>query len=253
VNAFTDSKFRGNPAAVVILDKPIPNLLMQSIATENNLPVTAFIWSDGSDFQIRWFTPEYMLSLCGHGLFAASYILFAEKIITSAQISFINLERSVFTTNLLSNGTAIEFTAIVAAQWQDSRIPEVFECEITESFIHEDRGFVFLKEECNVMAFSPNFEQLRQLKLRGITISAPSDTHDFITRTFYPSKTIKEDAVCGVAHRFLAPYWGKRLGLKKLKALQGSHRGGEILCEINENFVSLIGQGEIYLRGSINF
>lgn len=40
VDAFTDTVFRGNPAAVVPLLQWLPDYVMQSIALENNLSST---------------------------------------------------------------------------------------------------------------------------------------------------------------------------------------------------------------------
>ena len=47
VDAFSDRVFGGNPAAVLVLDKWLPDTLMPSIAAENNLAETAFVKSDG--------------------------------------------------------------------------------------------------------------------------------------------------------------------------------------------------------------
>ena len=42
VDAFTDTLFKGNQAAVVPLKSWLPESMMQSIASENNLSETAF-------------------------------------------------------------------------------------------------------------------------------------------------------------------------------------------------------------------
>ena len=70
VDAFTDSQFKGNPAAVVILEKNISAELMQEIAFENNLSETAFIDISKTPFEIRWFTPTIEVDLCGHATLA---------------------------------------------------------------------------------------------------------------------------------------------------------------------------------------
>ena len=73
VDAFTDRPFGGNPAAVCILDEPLEERVMQSIAAEMNLSETAFLLHEGenpiresSRFSLRWFTPEVEVPLCGH-------------------------------------------------------------------------------------------------------------------------------------------------------------------------------------------
>ena len=76
VDAFADKLFSGNPAAVVILESPLKDDVMQSIAAENNLSETAFVNINESCFSIRWFTPSIEVDLCGHATLASARILF---------------------------------------------------------------------------------------------------------------------------------------------------------------------------------
>jgi len=79
VDAFTDKLFGGNPAAVVPLEHWLDDVLMQSIAVENNLSETVFFVPSadkGADFDIRWFTPGYEINLCGHATLASAFVLF---------------------------------------------------------------------------------------------------------------------------------------------------------------------------------
>ena len=76
IDAFTSSQFKGNPAAVVILEKKISVDLMQQIAFENNLSETAFINISKTPFEIRWFTPTVEVDLCGHATLASAKALF---------------------------------------------------------------------------------------------------------------------------------------------------------------------------------
>ena len=47
VDAFTDRVFSGNPAAICVADRCLPDELMMNIAKENNLSETAFAVKDG--------------------------------------------------------------------------------------------------------------------------------------------------------------------------------------------------------------
>ena len=76
VNAFADTVFMGNPAAVCILDKCISNELMQNIAIENNLSETAFAVRQNNVYHIRGFTPGGEVDLCGHATLATAYVIF---------------------------------------------------------------------------------------------------------------------------------------------------------------------------------
>lgn len=66
VDAFANKIFEGNPAAVIPLDQWLSNEVMQSIAQENNLSETAFFCNSSNEFDIRWFTPNREVKLCGH-------------------------------------------------------------------------------------------------------------------------------------------------------------------------------------------
>ena len=75
VDAFASKLFSGNPAAVVILESPLADDLMQSIASENNLSETAFININKKPITIRWFTPTIEVALCGHATMASAKVL----------------------------------------------------------------------------------------------------------------------------------------------------------------------------------
>ena len=76
IDAFADRLFEGNPAAVVPLESWLPDALLQSIASENNLSETAFSVPSGSEFHLRWFTPVCEVDLCGHATLASAHVLF---------------------------------------------------------------------------------------------------------------------------------------------------------------------------------
>ncbi len=68
VDTFTQEIFKGNPAAVCILDSKLPEEIMLKIAQENNLSETAFAIKNGDYYDLRWFTPKAEIELCGHAL-----------------------------------------------------------------------------------------------------------------------------------------------------------------------------------------
>src|ERR1700710_1886353 len=76
VDAFTNKLFGGNPAAVIPLQRWPSKDLMQLIALENNLSETVFFVPNETGFDIRWFTPEVEINLCGHATLASAFILF---------------------------------------------------------------------------------------------------------------------------------------------------------------------------------
>src|SRR5215471_8395957 len=96
VDAFTDELFKGNPAGVCILDKWFEDYLLQNIAFENNLAETAFVIKNGSQYELRWFTPETEIDLCGHATLASAYILM-EYFETNTNIVLFSTKSGVLT------------------------------------------------------------------------------------------------------------------------------------------------------------
>ena len=79
IDAFTSKLFGGNPAAVIPLQQWLDTVMMQKIALENNLSETVFFVpaaNADANYEIRWFTPEVEINLCGHATLASAYVLF---------------------------------------------------------------------------------------------------------------------------------------------------------------------------------
>jgi len=82
-DAFTDVPFGGNPAGVVPRAEGLSDDMMQKIAREMNLSETAFVTDlrqtkqspGGPDFQVRFFTPQAEVDLCGHATIATFWLL----------------------------------------------------------------------------------------------------------------------------------------------------------------------------------
>ena len=91
VDAFANQLFSGNPAAVIPLQQFLDSSLMQKIALENNLSETVFIVPSAkadADYDIRWFTPEVEINLCGHATLASAYVLFHHLEYNQPEIRF---------------------------------------------------------------------------------------------------------------------------------------------------------------------
>lgn len=88
-DAFTDTLFGGNPAAICPLQEWLSDELLQQVAAENNLSETAYLVKDGNDFHIRWFTPGTEVKLCGHATLAAAHVLFTELNYPGRRLCFI--------------------------------------------------------------------------------------------------------------------------------------------------------------------
>ena len=256
VDAFTDRAFRGNPAAVCLLDGWIPDHVMQSIAAENNLSETAFLVKKGYGiYELRWFTPATEVDLCGHATLASAYVLFDVVKEVSEEVIFIT--RSGELRVHVDNGVFyMDFPA---------RPPEPLlkppglitslKIEPTEVLKARDLLVVYDVQDV-VKTIEPDFSALtalsRDLNVLGIIVTAPGNGKiDFVSRFFAPIVGVPEDPVTGSAHCTLVPYWARRLGKSELVAYQASKRGGELFCRYCGDRVVIGGKAVLFARGEI--
>lgn len=252
VDAFTSSIFQGNPAAVLPLRDWLADDLLQSIAMENNLSETAyFIPLAPNRFRLRWFTPAKEVRLCGHATLAAGHVLYEHLMYQENQIFFDTLAGEL-RLQRQANGYQLDFP---------SDPPQAFDSALDlstvlgicpkEVYTGTDDLLVILDQESDVVNLSPNFRLIGTLKKRGIIVSAPGKSCDFVSRCFYPRFGIDEDPVTGSAHTLLTPYWADKLQKMELHARQLSPRGGTLNCTLKDDRVLLGGQAVTYLVGEI--
>ena len=254
IDAFTDKLFKGNPAAVVPLDKWLDEELMQNIAMENNLAETAFICPDmteEADFDIRWFTPLSEINLCGHATLASAYVLFNIMDFHKDEISL------SCKSGILKVWKEGEVIWMDFPSWKPERFndypPGLSEClggaEIVGVYKHRDL-LVELMNEDAVKKCNPDFALINKTGYK-IIITAPGKEVDFVSRFFAPTVGINEDPVTGSAHSQLIPFWAEKLNKKKMFAKQISQRGGELECKWWGDRVTMSGQCVFYMEGEI--
>jgi PhzF family phenazine biosynthesis protein len=252
VDAFTNQVFKGNPAAVCLMESWLDDTLLQNIASENNLSETAFLVPRSKgQFDLRWFTPTLEVDLCGHATLASAFIIFefVDQDLTSIGFETASGHLSVTRSD---NRLVMDFPA---------RVPEPVECPalLPEALgadpveVHASRDLLAVFEnESIVKAITPDFDKLNQIKdTFAVMVSAPGDDCDFVSRFFAPKAGILEDPVTGSAHCTLIPFWAARLGKHKLHARQVSQRGGELFCELMDNRVRMAGHAVLYAKGEI--
>jgi PhzF family phenazine biosynthesis protein len=253
VDAFTCDVFKGNPAAVIPLPKWLSDEQMQNIAAENNLSETAFFSADeNGELLLRWFTPEKEVELCGHATLASAHVLFEEMGFSGDEIVFNTLYKGKLKVSRAQDNyvmTLPNLRAEVEASVPDA-LTKGLKIEIVEVLASDDY-LVILPDESDVLAIDPDFVELAKLDRRGVIVSAPGKTVDFVSRYFAPAFGIDEDPVTGSAHCISAPYWAEKLGKNELTAKQVSARGGDLICRVEGNTVTLLGQAALYMKGSI--
>jgi PhzF family phenazine biosynthesis protein len=249
LDAFTGRVFHGNPAAVCPLAAWLPDATMQGIAAENNLSETAFFVDKGG-YEIRWFTPQQEVDLCGHATLASGHVVLNLLKPGLASVKFksksgpLKVERA-------GDLLALDFPTRAPSRCPAPRgLAEALGKAPTQTFVSRDVLAVFESED-EVRAMKPDFERLSKVNTFAVIATAPGKEADFVSRFFAPGAGIAEDPVTGSAHCTLIPYWAKRLGKKRLHALQVSPRGGELFCELRGERVAIAGRAVLYLEGTI--
>ena len=257
VDAFTDEAFRGNPAAVCILEDERDSAWMQAVAREMNLSETAFLRrrESGDGFDLRWFTPAIEVDLCGHATLATAHALYESTILGAG-------DKAVFHTR-----------SGVLRAWKDGAWivmdlprcnPSV--CDLPEGTIEavgadalwigrdSTKFLVELSDAETVRTLAPDLGYIRSMRdSYGIVVTARSDdpAYDFVSRFFAGPAGVDEDPVCGSAHCMLGPYWAKKLGKTELMAWQCSARGGALRVRVLDHRVELSGKAVTTVRGEL--
>lgn len=259
IDAFTDTVFKGNSAAVIITEKWLSDDLMQSIAFENNLSETAFIVVDDEGvYHIRWFSPLTEIDFCGHATLASAFVLF-NKNPTVSVIKFSAKAVGILTVVQTDAGKIqMDFPNRMPEKIDD--IPEYLSAGLSIAPVDVYRNaqayFVIYDSESDVLNVKRDNEQLKQLAPLDVVVtcqakSAEYNDYDFISRYFWPANGGDEDPVTGSAHTGLAPLWAQRLNKNELIAYQASARGGVLNCTVADDRVLVSGNAVQYLTGFI--
>ena len=241
VDAFTDTVFHGNPAAVCVTDAWLSDEAMQAIAAENNLAETAFVVKEGERYRIRWFTPMTEEELCGHATLAASFVILSFYEPDADEVRYTSISGDL---SVKRKGDLFELDF---PTYDLSEIPvtdameKAYGARLVHAILGLDLNCVFENEE-TVRRLSPDYELLKKLPGRIWNATAKGKEYDCVSRSFTPEITVPEDPVCGSAHCQIADWWAGVLKKPVIRAYQASARGGELICEP-------LGNGRIAIRG----
>lgn len=254
VDAFTNTLFGGNPAAVMPLDEWLAEEMMQQIALENNLSETVFfVRSDAADadYDIRWFTPKIEINLCGHATLASAYMLFEKLHFTKPEIVF-SSKSGLLKVSKSDGHIWLDFPS-----WKPeplSELPASLSTALGNAEIvsaHKSRDLLIeLKNEKAIINCKPDFALLNEIGDKVI-ITARGEKAEFVSRFFAPSAGVDEDPVTGSAHSQLIPFWAEKLGRREMYAEQLSERGGKLWCRQAGDRVHIGGDCVFYLEGTI--
>ena len=252
IDAFTQSVFSGNPAAICPLNEWLTDEVMQKIAAENNLAETAFYVKKEDKYELRWFTPTVEVDLCGHATLAAAYVLFNFENHNGNSITFYSPRSGDLIVTKEDDLLSLNFPTDSIEQIElTSEIKTAFNIKPQYVFKGKTDYMLVFNNENEIINLKPNFQEVSKLPVRGIIVTAKGENSDFVSRFFGPQTGINEDPVTGSAHTTLIPYWAKELEKTKLSAIQLSERKGYLECELLEDRVRISGYAKCYLIGEI--
>ncbi|XP_069427954.1 phenazine biosynthesis-like domain-containing protein isoform X1 [Ovis canadensis] len=278
-DAFTTKAFRGNPAAVCLLENKLDEDLHQKIAKEMNLSETAFIqklhpndnFTQSSCFGLRWFTPQNEVPLCGHATLASAAVLFHKIKNVNSTLTFVTMSGEL-KARKEEDGIVLDLPLYPAHPQKLHEVKDLIKTAIGDTLVQDvcyspdtKKLLVRLSDTYNrsfLESLTVNTENLLQVettgKVKGLILTLKGEpggqtqAFDFYSRYFAPWYGVAEDPVTGSAHTVLSSYWSEQLGKKDLHAFQCSNRGGELIISLrSDGRVDIKGGTALVLEGTL--
>lgn len=226
-DVFCSDEAGGNPCAVIVLDKWLPQEALHRTAIRAAQPVTAFVVANGENHQIRWFSVSGEINLCGHGSLGAAAALMNESSADS-----VSLTSDYGNISILKQD---DWYRIELPAWKGTPAPAdvcpVDLPSLTDRFATRDLILVLDSEQA-VLDFQPDMNQIRQMpNHHALIVTAQSGDDEYVLRYFVPKIGIPEDSATGSAQCSLAPYWLEKLKRNVLNVRQISDKGGYFRVE----------------------
>ena len=254
VDAFADRPFVGNPAAVCLLEKQLPDAWMQNVAAEMNLAETAFLCAQSDGHALRWFTPTLEVDLCGHATLAAAHVLWQTGRLAADQQARFHTRSGLLVCDQAGDSIELDFPAERETAFPPvSGLRDALGVDILYCGRNRLDYLVEVSDATALRKLQPDFRTLAKIPARGIIVTCVSDDsrYDFLSRFFAPASGIDEDPVTGSAHCCLGPFWQQRLHRAELTGFQASARGGVVGVRMQGDRVKLIGKAVTVLKGDL--
>lgn len=253
VDAFTDTPFAGNPAAVCVLASPRDDVWMQHVAREMNLSETAFLHPEGDGYRLRWFTPVVEVPLCGHATLASTHVLYETGALAPMETARFFTRSGELSATKQGDWLTLDFPPLpLTAQRPPVDIAAALGVPVLNLLGTQDqRWLAEIASEEQLRALTPDLEAIRSVRNVIATCRATTPGFDFMSRVFAPRQGVDEDPVNGSAHCSLTPYWAEKLGKTEMVGYQASSRGGVVRVRLADARVYLSGQAVTVLRGEL--
>lgn len=255
VDSFSDKPFAGNPAAVCFLSAPADERWMSQVATEMNLAETAFLVPQGTEWGLRWFTPNVEVDLCGHATLASAHALWETgRLAPTAQARF-HTKSGLLTADRRGAWIALDFpNEAPAAVPTPPGLDALLGAKVLKAGQNRMDLFAEVTDEATVRGMTPDHDGISKLPVRGVVVTARADasrSYDFVSRWFGRQSGIDEDPVTGSAHCGLGPWWRERIGRDTMVGYQASARGGIVRVTVKGPRCELEGQAVTVWKGEL--
>ncbi|MCU0317286.1 MAG: PhzF family phenazine biosynthesis protein [Fimbriimonadaceae bacterium] len=258
VDAFTvpTKPFSGNPAGVVPLSDWLDDGTLQCLAHKIRQAETAFFvpLDQENEYELRWFTPESEVDLCGHATLAALHVL-THQDIAKRTITFHTRSGAL----VCHTEDGVGVMSFPREEVHPEPLPDsapFSDSQVLFSGKNRMDWLVVMDSIDSVKNYQPSWQNLAAMGQRAVIITAqagdPTDRVHFVSRVFAPNVGIFEDAVTGSAHCALGPYWANHLGIDSVMGLQLSQETGLVACELEDDRVLLVGQCHSWCKGELH-
>lgn len=256
IDAFTSKPFMGNAAAVCLLDAFPEAAEMQLVAAQMNLSETAFaVRNKALDYNLRWFTPDVEVNLCGHATLATTHVLLQTGVIKKGDLVIYHTMSGELTAKVLESGAIeLDFPTLPGEAHKPHAALKALGVDIVACELSRDNYLVEVKNFETLMECQPQFKKLAKIDAQGVIVTTAHGVpagFDFASRYFCPALGINEDPVTGSAHCTLAPYWAKKLGRDMFHCLQASKGQGILNVTLKGNRTLIAGHCVTTLKGKL--
>src|SRR5947209_7023003 len=201
VDAFTNTAFTGNPAAILMLDEAPPDQWLAAVARETNVPDTGFVITEAlpdADFRLRWFTPTVEIDLCGHATLASAHCLFEDGF--EGPIRFAT-RSGILTVHRRADGSlAMDFPAWFSHEVDAAEdVAAALNAPVESTALSENGAFLvaLMADEDTIRALQPDQAAVNALDasvgLIPTALAAEGRDYDFVSRVFAPQAGLPED------------------------------------------------------------
>jgi len=262
VDAFSERAFAGNPAGVCLLREPMADDRMQSLAFELGIAETAYVTpaagGDPHTFDLRWFSPQTEIDLCGHATLASAHALRHHGVVDGTAPLTFHTRSGPLMAAFVGDRISLDFPAdpLIPAPLPDALGGQWEEGTVVASG-RTGTGFfavAVLSDAAAVRHYRPDLAAIAAVDAKALIVTAAAEPGwgaDYVLRVFGPNVGIDEDPATGSAQCTVGPYWSTVLGRPDLVAHQLSGRGAVLYVRPEDQRVHIAGHAVTVFAGNL--